>query len=331
MKKLLFKNFLMMCAAMALVFGISRVALLILQKQNVTDPVVSYHITLISGALGLILFALLLYIFVGRRLKAVSLAVNNVKDGNLESKISIKGKDELSELAYDFNHMVDRLQSNEYLNREFVKNVSHEFKTPLSIILGYSDLLQSDALTAEEIKEYSTYINNEAKRLNSLSEKLLAISRLDSDNFVNTQQLFSADEQIRNIILSLQIVWTKNNLNFDAELPETYIRSNRDLCYLVWQNLISNAVKYTPVNGNISVKLSEEKNWLIFSITNTGNSLAGKEELIFQSFYTSDSSGKDKGTGLGLPLVKKILQKLGGDITVSCTDSTQFTVRLPLT
>lgn len=101
----------------------------------------------------------------------------------------------------------------------------------------------------------------------------------------------------------MQIVWTKNNLNFDAELPETYIRSNRDLCYLVWQNLISNAVKYTPVNGNISVKLSEEKNWLIFSITNTGNSLAGKEELIFQSFYTSDSSGKDKGTGLGLPLV----------------------------
>lgn len=178
---------------------------------------------------------------------------------------------------------------------------------------------------------YSTYINNEAKRLNSLSEKLLAISRLDSDNFVDTQQLFSADEQIRNIILSLQIVWTKNNLNFDAELPETYIRSNRDLCYLVWQNLISNAVKYTPVNGNISVKLSEEKNWLIFSITNTGNSLAGKEELIFQSFYTSDSSGKDKGTGLGLPLVKKILQKLGGDITVACTDSTQFTVRLPLT
>ena len=101
---------------MALVFGISRVALLILQKQNVTDPVVSYHITLLSGALGLILFALLLYIFVGRRLKAVSVAVNNVKDGNLESKISIKGKDELSELAYDFNHMVDRLQSNEYLN-----------------------------------------------------------------------------------------------------------------------------------------------------------------------------------------------------------------------
>lgn len=258
----------------------------------------------------------------GRRLKAVSLAVNNVKDGNLESKISIKGKDELSELACDFNHMVDRLQSNEYLNREFVKNVSHEFKTPLSIIQGYSDLLQSDGLTAEETKENSTYINNEAKRLNSLSEKLLAISRLDSDNFVDTLQLFSADEQIRNIILSLQIVWTKNNLSFDAELPETYIRSNRDLCYLVWQNLISNAVKYTPVNGNISVKLSEEKNRLIFSITNTGNSLAGKEELIFQSFYTSDISGKDKGTGLGLPLVKKILQKLGGDIMVSCTDGT---------
>lgn len=238
-------------------------------------------------------------------------------------------KDELSDLAYDFNHMVERLRSNEYLNQEFVKNVSHEFKTPLSIILGYSELLGSDELSAEERKEYTSYIHNEANRLNSLSEKLLAISRLDSNNYSDIKQNFAVDEQIRNIILSLQFAWSKNDLNFEADLPKFTIRSNPDLCYLIWQNLLSNAVKYTPKGGKISVGLSMERDWIIFSVTNTGDSLAGKEELIFQSFYTSDRSGAEKGTGLGLPLVKKIVQKLGGEILLSFTQSTQFIIKLP--
>ena len=318
-----------MGAAMLLVFAISRVALYFLQRHDVTDPTVSYHISLLSGAMGLILFALLLYFFVGRRLKAISKAVNEVKEGNLDNKLKLSGGDELSKLAFDFNHMVEGLKSNEYLNQEFAKNVSHEFKTPLSIILGYSDLLKSNSLTAEEIKEYTSYIHNEASRLNSLSEKLLAISKLDSNKYIDLEECFSVDEQIRNIILSLQFAWSKNNLNVDVDLPETTIRSNRDLCYLIWQNLLSNAVKFTPANGNVWVKLFTEKNFLIFNVTNTGNTLAGKEELIFQSFYTSDESGKEKGTGLGLPLVKKIVQKLGGKIEVSCTQDTSFTVTLP--
>ncbi len=250
MKKLLFKIFMMMGISMLLVFGISRITLAVLQSQSITNPLISYHISLISGALGLILFTVLLYIFVGKRLKTISKAVNEVANGNLEVKIDSKGKDELSQLSRDFNKMTHGLQSNEYLNREFVKNVSHEFKTPLSIILGYSDLLRANSLTNEEREKYAGFIYKEANRLANLSEKLLAISKLDSTENINCSDKFLIDEQIRNIVLSMQVVWQQKRLKIDVDMDETEYVSNKDLCYLVWQNLISNAVKYTCDGGD---------------------------------------------------------------------------------
>ncbi len=330
MKKLIFKIFLMMGASMLLVFGISRITLAVLQSKSITNPVVSYHISLISGALGLILFTVLLYIFIGKRLKSVSAAVNAVANGNLDIKVLVKGNDELSQLSSDFNKMTEGLKSNEYLNREFVKNVSHEFKTPLSIILGYSDLLRTSDLTKEEEQEYLNFIYNEAVRLTSLSEKLLAVSKLDSDGNINCSNRFSVDGQIRDIILSMQVVWQKKELKVEAEMEKTEYVSNKDLCYLVWQNLISNAVKYTAERGEIFIELSNDGENIIFSITNTGNALKGKENLIFQPFYTSDGAGKEKGTGLGLPLVKKVLGRLGGNIEVFCNQNTKFVVKLPV-
>lgn len=330
MKKLIFKIFLMMGASMLLVFGISRITLAVLQSKSITNPVVSYHISLISGALGLILFTVLLYIFIGKRLKSVSAAVNAVANGNLDIKVPVKGNDELSQLSGDFNKMTEGLKSNEYLNREFVKNVSHEFKTPLSIILGYSDLLRTSDLTKEEEQEYLNFIYNEAVRLTSLSEKLLAVSKLDSDGNINCSDRFSVDGQIRDIILSMQVVWQKKELKVEAEMEKTEYVSNKDLCYLVWQNLISNAVKYTAERGEIFIELSNDGENIIFSITNTGNALKGKENLIFQPFYTSDGAGKEKGTGLGLPLVKKVLGRLGGNIEVFCNQNTKFVVKLPV-
>ena len=185
-------------------------------------------------------------------------------------------------------------------------------------------------MTDEERTEYIGFIYKEASRLTSLSEKLLAISRLDSHYPITQKDRFSVDEQIRDIILSMQVAWSEKDLRVEVDMEETEYLSNKDLCYLVWQNLISNAVKYTQEGGEISIKLYQERESIIFSITNTGETLRGKEDLIFQSFYTSDTSGKEKGTGLGLPLVKKVLDRLGGSITVECTEHTKFTVTLPL-
>ena len=220
MKKLIFKIFLMMGISMLLVFGISRIALAILQSQSITDPILSYHISLISGALGLVLFTVLLYVFIGKRLKSISTAVNAVANGKLDTKVSTKGNDELSQLSINFNRMTEGLKSNEYLNREFVKNVSHEFKTPLSIILGYSDLLHSKDLSEEERNEYADFIYKEANRLINLSEKLLAICKLDSNNNIPCSDTFFIDEQIRNIILSMQVVWLQKQLKVEVDMAE---------------------------------------------------------------------------------------------------------------
>lgn len=330
MKKLLLKIFVMMGISMLSVFAMSRITLAILQSKSITDPIISYHISLISGALGLVLFTVLLYVFIGKRLKSISKAVNAVANGKLDTKVSTKGADELSQLSIDFNRMTEGLKSNEYLNREFVKNVSHEFKTPLSIILGYSDLLHSKDLSVEERNEYADFIYKEANRLTNLSEKLLAICKLDSNNNIPCSDKFFVDEQIRDIILSMQVVWLQKQLNVEADMTEIEYVSNKDLCHLIWQNLISNAVKYTDENGEIFINLCKDNENIVFSITNTGNSLKGKEDLIFQSFYTSDISGKEKGTGLGLPLVKKIVDRLEGSITVDCNENTKFIVNLPL-
>ena len=299
MKKLLLKIFLMMGISMLLVFGISRMALAVLQSKSISDPIISYHISLISGALGLMLFTTLLYIFVGKRLKALSVAVNEVANGKLDIQIPVKGRDELSQLSGDFNRMTDGLKSNEYLNREFVRNVSHEFKTPLSIILGYSDLLTAKDVTDGERNEYIGFIQKEAARLTGLSEKLLAISRLDSDYAISCDDRFSLDNQIRDIVLSMQVAWSEKNLNLDVDMAEIDYVSNKDLCYLVWQNLISNAVKYTPEGGEISIKLYKEKDSIIFSITNTGDALRGRETLIFNHFTQAMHPGKRRGQALG--------------------------------
>lgn len=201
--------------------------------------------------------------------------------------------------------MTEALQSNEYLNREFVKNVSHEFKTPLSIIIGYSELLKSENLTENERTEYLNYIYEEANRLNNLSGKLLAISRIDSGKYILYNDEFELDEQIRSIVLSMQIEWSKKKLTVDVEMQPVRYVSNKELCFIIWQNLISNAIKYTGERGEIKITLEIEKGQVVFDITNSGNLLSGKEDIIFQSFYTGDNAGKEKGTGLGLPLVKK--------------------------
>lgn len=145
-------------------------------------------------------------------------------------------------------------------------------------------------------------------------------------------KIVEADEQIRQVILSLQHQWEQKNLYPEVDLERVCITSNGDLCYLIWQNIISNAVKYSEPDSKISIKLCRQSDYLLFSVTNKGEPLKGKEDIIFEPFYTTDRSGTEKGTGLGLPLVKKTVNRLGGKITVSTCDGLNvFTVRLPLT
>lgn len=315
---------------MLLVFGISRTALYIIQLHQVQNAVLSYHISLVAGFLGLALFVALLYLTVGKRLNKISKAVDCVSNGQLETVIDIGGKDEIALLADNFNRMTKGLKANEYLSREFVRNVSHEFKTPVSAIKGYAQLLASGNITDAERAQYIDIIVNQAEYLNKLSADLLKISRLDSNNIPSVPQSCRVDEQIRQVILSMQPVWQQKQLNVEVDLQDTTVLANAELYQLIWQNLISNAVKYTAQGGSISVKLTQQQDCINFAVTNSDTSLKGKEQLAFQSFYTSGSNGAHTGTGLGLPIVSKVVNLLHGNISLVVKDNTVVNVTIPV-
>lgn len=329
MKKLLLEIFAMMLASMGLVYAVSSITRLVLRASDNYDNEMMYHISLIAGLCGLVLFAILLNIFVIRRLKRLSVGVKEVAKGNYDMVIADKGFDELHLLTNDFNNMTHELKANEYLNREFVRNVSHELKTPLGCIMGYAELLKNPDRTHAEIIEYSEVIYTEAQRAQKMGTQMLELSRLNSSGHVEKNDTFRADEQIRNILISTQHDWVAKNIDMQIDLDECEIIGNENLTYHIWQNLISNAIKFANDYGTVIIKLKQD-NMLKFEISNTGKGISTNEkELIFNQFFTSDNSRDRKGTGLGLPITKKIIELLNGKICFNSNDGlTTFFVEL---
>lgn len=279
----------------------------------------------------MVLFFILLDLFIFRRIKKLSKAVNKIHNGEYDNQIKSKGHDEISDLLRDFNEMSQQLNSNEYLSREFVRNVSHEFKTPLSSIIGYADLLKSSGknLTNEQ-KQYLDIISNQADQLENMSRQMLLISRLDADVSLMPCTEFSPAKQIQAIIISMQNIWENKHLDWDLQLSQQNISSRAELTYSIWQNLISNAIKFANDNSIIKINLviSEQ---IVFTIKNNGPEISDLEKtLIFKQFYTNKTKHNQHGSGLGLALVHKIIQKLAGDVEIlSDKQQTVFKVTLP--
>jgi len=229
--------------------------------------------------------------------------------------------------------MIQELKANEYLNKEFVRNFSHEFKTPISAIKGYAELIQSGNLTPEEIVEYSKIIATESSRLSNLSKNMLQLSILDSTSIVKTDQEFNVSEQIRSVIQMLQLSWEQKKLELNLELDEVHITSNKELTYQIWKNLIDNAINYSKINQNLDISIKSEKNEMIFSITNYGLGISLDEQThIYDLFYVVEKSRNQTSSGIGLSITKRIVEKLNGSIEVKSqvNEFTTFKVILPL-
>lgn len=327
MKKLLIEIFAMMLLSMGLVYGISGITRLILRETVNYNSEIIYHVSLIAGLCGLIFFAVLLNFLIIRRLKRLTYGVREVASGNYDVALSDKGIDEIHTLSNDFNRMARELKSNEYLNKEFVRNVSHELKTPLGNIMGYAQLMIESEKTCGELYEYAKIVCAEASRALSIGTQMLELSRLNSTQRIEKNDTFRADEQIRNSILSQQNQWTKKNIVWNVSMDECEISGNENLTYHIWQNLISNAIKFTEENGTVTVNLKKDDR-LRFEISNTGKGIdPNVGERVFEQFFTLDQT--NKGTGLGLPITKKIVEMLTGKIRFTSTeDKTTFFVEL---
>ncbi|WP_411335123.1 ATP-binding protein [Metabacillus indicus] len=262
----------------------------------------------------LILFAVSMVV---KPIKSLSKASVEVAKGNFEIHIREKGKDEISDLVKNFNLMIKELKANEYLHKEFVSSVSHEFKTPLSSIHGFGKLLKKKDLSLKEREEYTDIVIEESERLSNLSANLLRLSKLEHQAIQYKQSTFDLDEQIRRVILLLQNQWEKKDLHLVITLDKAVFTGDEELLQQVWLNLLINAIKFTSDQGTIEIVLRSNADHISFSIADNGIGMSESDQKrIFERFYKADKSRTKTGTGLGLSIVKKIVDIHGGKITV---------------
>lgn len=260
-------------------------------------------------------------------------ATQEVAKGNFDIQVINNSRDEVGQLTKSFNKMTQELKRIEYLRKDFINSVSHEFKTPLASIQGFAKLLQKGSLSEEERQEYADIIVEETARLSRLSSNILRLSSLDNQGSLDKKTCFSLDEQIRKTILLLEPEWEKRNICFDIELEEVQYQGDEELLQQVWINLLNNAVKFSHEGGRISVRLTRTAAAVKVEISDTGIGMSEETiSRIFERFYQGDRAHSREGNGLGLSLVKRILDLCNGSIHVQSEQNkgSTFTVELPL-
>ena len=262
-------------------------------------------------------------------------ASKKVAHGDFTVQIPLDSdSDELNVTISNFNSMVRELRSIETLRDDFIANVSHEFKTPLSAIEGYAMLLQEKNLGDKEREECAKKILQSTARLNDLTGNILLLSKLDNQNYPQENTTFSLDEQIRQAILMFESVWTKKQIDIDCDMPDVSFVGPQSLLNHVWINLIGNAVKFVKGGGSgrIIVRLTPNEKNVVVTVADNGIGMDDKTIAhIFEKFYQGDTSRRSSGNGLGLALCKKIVESLHGTITAKGTpgEGSVFTVILP--
>lgn len=242
-------------------------------------------------------------------------------------------KDEFEVIYDDFNLMASELASTEMLKNDFVSNVSHELKTPLAVIQNYATVLQSEALDEEERREYSQKISEAADRLSTLVTNILQVNRIENQKIKPKTQPFNVSEAISRCILNYDLALEAKNITLDTNLDQDLVLdSDENLLDMVWNNLIGNAVKFTPENGRIQISLSKEGDAVRAVFADNGCGIAPDAiKHIFDKFYQADTSHATQGNGLGLTLAKRIVTLLGGEISVQSEPGkgSEFIVLLP--
>ena len=259
-------------------------------------------------------------------------AMDKVAEGDFSVRLEEKSSSkEIMEIYTGFNLMAHELSSTEILQTDFVSNVSHEFKTPINAIEGYSTLLQDSENLEADQREYIDKILFNTQRLSSLVGSILLLSKLENQQIPSHQVEYRLDEQIRQSIVALEPAWEKKDIEFDVELDRVSYLGNEPMMRHVWDNLISNAIKFSPSGGAVKIHLVKKLKKLIFTVEDQGPGLSEEaQKHIFDKFYQADASHKQEGNGLGLALVKRILTIEKGQITAENIPESgcRFTVTL---
>ena len=259
-------------------------------------------------------------------------AMQKVADGDFSVRLDTTiASREIQEVNAGFNLMMEELSATEILQTDFVSNVSHEFKTPINAIEGYTTLLQDCENLSPEQQEYIEKIIFNTNRLSALVGNILLLSKIENQSIQTKKTSFRLDEQIRQSVVALEPSWEKKDIELDVELESIEYTGNENLLRHVWDNIINNAVKFSPCGGAIRITLSKKDSLITFTAEDNGPGLSEKSQKhLFDKFYQEDTSHKEEGNGLGLSLAKRILVICGGDIKAENMEKggCRFTVTL---
>ena len=272
---------------------------------------------------------------VDKPVRQILAAANKIMQGDFSVRIEpvkeFAGETGFNQIIDCLNKLTAELAGTETLRTDFIANVSHELKTPLAVMGNYATVLQRSDLTEAERNEYAKAIADSARRLALLITNILKLNKLENQQIFPQLDEYDLGEQLCESLLQFEDVWEQKDLNIETEIQEDVrIRSDAELLSLVWNNLISNAVKFTPEGGTIGVSLKTEGNLVVVSVSDTGCGIAPETgKHIFEKFYQGDTSHATQGNGLGLALVKRVVDILHGQISVQSTygQGSTFTVK----
>ena len=271
---------------------------------------------------------------VERPVKRIIDGAQNVMDGDLSTRIApLRGVEPGFNVIIDyFNRMVQELSGMETLRTDFIANVSHELKTPLAVIQNYGTMLQQPNLSDEDRKDYARTVTNASQRLASLITNILKLNKLENQQIYPKKEHFDLGEQLCECLLGFENAWEAKNLEIETEIKDgVNVESDPELLSLVWNNLFSNAIKFTGEGGTVGLKLHTENGHAVVEVSDTGCGISPEVGAhIFEKFYQGDTSHATQGNGLGLALVKRVVDIVGGEISVSSElgKGSTFTVRI---
>ena len=273
-------------------------------------------------------------ITVDRPVKQITEAAEKIMQGDFSTRVPPihgAGTEGFNEIGKAINKMAEELSGTETLRTDFIANVSHELKTPLAVMANLSTMLQRPGITEEEKNEYAKAISEAARKLAQLITNILKLNKLENQQIFPQPQEFDLGEQLCECLLGFEDAWEAKNLEIETDIEDDVrIKSDPELLCLVWNNLISNAVKFTPDGGTIGLSLKTEGSSVVVQVRDTGCGM--KPEVgqhIFEKFYQGDTSHATQGNGLGLALVKRVMDILNGEIGVQSAygEGSTFTVK----
>lgn len=274
-------------------------------------------------------------IMVDKPVKIITEATEKIMNGDFSVRIKPmhgSGMEGFNKVGEAINSMAEELSSVETLRTDFIANVSHEMKTPLAVMQNYGTLLQTPNLSEEKRNEYAKSITDASRRLADMMTNILKLNRLENQQIYPNLTTFDLGEQLCESLLQYESTWESKNIEIETDIAEgVSVFADAELLSLVWNNLFSNAFKFTENGGRVSLALKADERYATVKISDTGCGMSAEVGAhIFEKFYQGDTSHAMQGNGLGLALVKRVVDIMQGEIGVESTVGvgTTFTVRI---